>query len=413
MSYLPAKAMAGIAKVAGVLSTSEAARQLHQEPIFCMETAIRLFYWSRLAYRNEPELDYQHVNASHARSLYDLHSIETVKDASTDTHAGIGWSDTTVVVAFRGTASIENVMTDLKAYKVVYPPPRHHHGRLVRAHAGFAKAWLHERFNERVLQRLKVLDAGRPPTSPPLRFWITGHSLGGALAVLASLDISKAFPDSKLTVYTFGAPRVGNSAFADEQAAAVPDTWAILNGKDPIPWIPKLGFKRSGKRVTVDLSGNLILRPSYFELSVMERGTAAKYHLTLSYALSFVAVMKAQFSASKTSPGGPEGVAALSACVDLGAALALKHVDLESLKDPGQVAVSAEVPEKKAPKQPGGGGSSFCGADPAEAGGCSWCGCGRGGRGGGGAAAGGKEEEGVEELRPPVRVAAAAVAAGG
>lgn len=34
-----------------------------------------------------------------------------------------------------------------------------------------------------------------------------GHSLGGALAVLASLEIRKQFPDSPMTVYTWGAPR--------------------------------------------------------------------------------------------------------------------------------------------------------------------------------------------------------------
>ena len=36
-----------------------------------------------------------------------------------------------------------------------------------------------------------------------------GHSLGGALATLASLEIARAHPKSTLTTYTLGCPRVG------------------------------------------------------------------------------------------------------------------------------------------------------------------------------------------------------------
>lgn len=40
--------------------------------------------------------------------------------------------------------------------------------------------------------------------------YITGHSLGGALATLAALDHRRRYPDSKVTMYNFGSPRVGN-----------------------------------------------------------------------------------------------------------------------------------------------------------------------------------------------------------
>lgn len=113
----------------------------------------------------------------------------------------------------------------------------------LQVHAGFGNAWLNNNFNKKVLEKLQEIDQAQQGTEP-LRFWITGaaaaaaislhggsqtvgapaltwvfvgawpvaaghagHSLGGALAVLASDEVAKAFPDSKITCYTWGAPR--------------------------------------------------------------------------------------------------------------------------------------------------------------------------------------------------------------
>lgn len=54
------------------------------------------------------------------------------------------------------------------------------------------------------------------------------------------------------------------------------------------------GFKQVGQRVNIDGDGNLLLRPTYFELSVVRRGAIVEHHLCASYALSFAAVFKAQ-----------------------------------------------------------------------------------------------------------------------
>lgn len=66
-----------------------------------------------------------------------------------------------------------------------------------------------------------------------MQVFLTGHSLGGALANLAAYDVAKALEScSKMTrviCYTFGAPRTGNHAFADDYNRVVPDTWCIIN----------------------------------------------------------------------------------------------------------------------------------------------------------------------------------------
>ena len=76
-------------------------------------------------------------------------------------------------------------------------------------------------------------------TRTPARLqWIetelhAGHSLGGALSDLAAYDIAKAAAAAgarlRLACYTFGAPRVGNHAYARDHAGVVPDTWGIIN----------------------------------------------------------------------------------------------------------------------------------------------------------------------------------------
>jgi triacylglycerol lipase len=40
--------------------------------------------------------------------------------------------------------------------------------------------------------------------------FVTGHSLGGALATFAAADIKRSIGSSKITIYTYGSPRTGN-----------------------------------------------------------------------------------------------------------------------------------------------------------------------------------------------------------
>ncbi len=60
-----------------------------------------------------------------------------------------------------------------------------------------------------------------------------GHSLGGALATLAAFDIRTAFGFKDLQVYTYGAPRTGNHAFA-RCAAQTSPLLRVLSFANPI-----------------------------------------------------------------------------------------------------------------------------------------------------------------------------------
>lgn len=72
--------------------------------------------------------------------------------------------------------------------------------------------------------------------------WITGHSLGGALAMLASwLFFRRTMKPHQ--VYTFGGPMVGNKvvaeAFDREFAGKI---FRYVNGPDPVPLLPMMSL---------------------------------------------------------------------------------------------------------------------------------------------------------------------------
>ena len=75
---------------------------------------------------------------------------------------------------------------------------------------------------------------------PTASYVITGHSLGGALATLASFDLSKSgmIPKSKMQLYNFGSPRVGNYEFVTALMKEGFPIYRIVNSRDPVPHVP-------------------------------------------------------------------------------------------------------------------------------------------------------------------------------
>lgn len=87
------------------------------------------------------------------------------------------------------------------------------------------------------------IEGGGGPEKP-WHLYITGHSLGGALATLLTKDLSVAkFIKERgvsLTMYNYGSPRVGNGVFAEEYNRNVHDSWRVVNHRDIIPTVPRL-----------------------------------------------------------------------------------------------------------------------------------------------------------------------------
>jgi len=69
--------------------------------------------------------------------------------------------------------------------------------------------------------------------------WMTGHSLGGALATLAAFDLHVT-RDIKVFLVTWGCPRVGNASFTSlfRSAGRADRVARFITAGDPIPTIP-------------------------------------------------------------------------------------------------------------------------------------------------------------------------------
>jgi hypothetical protein len=85
--------------------------------------------------------------------------------------------------------------------------------------------------------------------SPLRSIRVAGHSLGGALATLAAMDIATCgLPFRRLEVFSFASPRVGSARWArhfDRQPIAA---WRIANRRDLVARMPPtfLGYRHAG-----------------------------------------------------------------------------------------------------------------------------------------------------------------------
>lgn len=93
---------------------------------------------------------------------------------------------------------------------------------------------------------------------PERHLLITGHSLGGAAATLfAERLVEAGVPANQVPVITFGAPAVGNKAFAEKYGSSI-DLLRVVTSIDPVPGSLQTffggGFTQFGKVEKFDLS---------------------------------------------------------------------------------------------------------------------------------------------------------------
>jgi len=132
------------------------------------------------------------------------------------------------VVAFRGTDSLADALTDMTCHSTNSDNSHAVHTGFQRSFASMRNS-LYTYFNQDEIRRQKGI------------VHCVGHSLGGGLATLAADWIKTEFK-KKVYLYTFGSPRVGKKDFVIHHSSRVDKMFRCVHGADPVPKIPLWPF---------------------------------------------------------------------------------------------------------------------------------------------------------------------------
>jgi pimeloyl-ACP methyl ester carboxylesterase len=158
---------------------------------------------------------------------YDVQAVTAIKEFPAE-------GKRIIAISFRGTASLDDAMTDLNVAGDVFNPA----DPTIEVHHGFMQSTRYFMAYEPniLIDGVKTLDAIIAENNPDDVFWISGHSLGGAIATLYSAKLKdRGINPANIVTYTFGAPAVGNNHFAavfDNQI----NLHRVRNLYDPVPY---------------------------------------------------------------------------------------------------------------------------------------------------------------------------------
>ena len=133
------------------------------------------------------------------------------------------------IITVRGTANENNVLADLDA-------------RLVKddvlgiyLHKGFldASTYVMQSIDNTFVNNAKLYTLEHT-------VYITGHSLGGAIAQIVGMWLH--LKGKNVQIFTYGSPKVSSEVLSGGQ----PIHWRISNPVDPVPWTPPFPFFHTG-----------------------------------------------------------------------------------------------------------------------------------------------------------------------
>ena len=132
------------------------------------------------------------------------------------------------ILIFRGTDNIKNVWTDIDAR-----PTKDDSLDGAYLHRGFkdAATWIFEDIKRDYTLEKTV--------------YLTGHSLGGAVAQIIGLWLHNA--GYHVQIYTFGSPKASTTFFGNR-----PIHYRVLVRNDPVPFVPPYPFLHSGISIDVE-----------------------------------------------------------------------------------------------------------------------------------------------------------------
>lgn len=208
-----------------------------------IDTALTLVHASEAAYQDDPT-QYDRWDKLGLEQVRSFPTEEFTADKHLGSTSGFVASNTDhLVISFRGSDDVFDLAVNLTASQ-----DDSHESYQGGVHQGFMTAiegvWieLHTLINSLYLPRHTV--------------WVTGHSLGGALATLTAKRLSTFMDD--VHCITFGQPRVGDPTFFQNYQV---QHHRYVNEHDVIPKLPPRGlftrYWHVGNEELLDAAGNL------------------------------------------------------------------------------------------------------------------------------------------------------------
>ncbi|MEM7590803.1 MAG: lipase family protein [Cyanobacteria bacterium P01_A01_bin.83] len=155
-------------------------------------------------------------------------NIRYFESRNTGTEGFIGGDDEKIIMAFRGTSDKKDWLTDAATIQKSWSSVTN----IGKVHSGFFQSLIS--VWSVVIEHLKELQTDNQPV------WITGHSLGGALAALAYATLRLQEPRYDLAgAYTFGQPRIGDDVLCKAfDADSKHRFFRVVNNNDIVPRVP-------------------------------------------------------------------------------------------------------------------------------------------------------------------------------
>eukprot|EP01112_Ceratiomyxa_fruticulosa_P022920 TRINITY_DN8553_c0_g1_i1.p1 TRINITY_DN8553_c0_g1~~TRINITY_DN8553_c0_g1_i1.p1 ORF type:complete len:303 (-),score=24.05 TRINITY_DN8553_c0_g1_i1:94-1002(-) len=202
-----------------------------------------------LSYSSYCDLPIKNWNCSYCTTNYtkNFNFVTYFTSVNLTTFGYVGYMDNAIFVVFRGTQGIPDLILDLDFAHFTpcsdpLPPVPNCY-----VHKGFHDSYASVR--SQVVAAIN-LALQKCPTCNVLK--ITGHSLGGALAVLCAVDMANT-QTLPIQIYNFGQPRVGNDVFVDFYTSLlnIDTTWRVVNQRDMVPHLPTMfmGFRHEPTEV--------------------------------------------------------------------------------------------------------------------------------------------------------------------
>ena len=215
-------------------------------------------------------------------SQFNMELVTTINNTKTDIQGFIAKEGKKLIIVFRGANTMKDYLRDVDIFFKNYPPSKRFFFK-PKVHKGFFDGYLSVK--EEIVKTL---------TSHPEveKMYITGHSMGAALAVYCAIDLQRQFKYKKSVIglYTFGCPEVGNGSFIKRFKKHIKSSYRLVNDEDIVTKINLPGLTHvptmvliTEKEIIVNPSKVTRLKEAIDDPLAVVTGEAIRDHLSRNY----------------------------------------------------------------------------------------------------------------------------------